>query len=378
VTGGPKQGPRLTDAQRLAWLRLIRSENVGTRTFRSLVNHFGGAVAALEALPDLGQRGGARRPLRIATIAEAERELAALDRLGGRLVALGEPDYPAILAHAESAPPLLAILGDGDIARRDTVAIVGARNASAAGRSFAQRLARELGEAGLVVASGLARGVDAAAHDGAIETGTIAVLAGGLDRIYPPEHTELLARLLPAGAAVSEMPMGWAPRAQDFPRRNRIIAGLARGVVVIEAALRSGSLITARLAGELGREVMAAPGSPLDSRCEGSNRLLRDGATLITGAAHVIEALAPGLEPARPAPPLLPLAEPGGPDRHMPDAAPDERARIVELLGPSPAGIDEIVRLSGAPARTVQLVLLELELAGRLERHPGGAVSLRG
>jgi DNA processing protein len=377
VTQPERAAFRLTDAQRLAWLRLIRSENVGARTFRSLLNHFGGAAAALEALPALGNRGGARREIRVCSLRDAERELDGLARLGGRMVALGEADYPEALAHADGAPPLLSVLGRSEVARRPMVAIVGARNASAAGRTFAQRLARALGEAGFVVASGLARGVDGAAHEGALATGTVAALAGGVDRIYPPEHTDLLARMLEVGAAYSEMPLGWVARAQDFPRRNRIIAGLSRGIVVVEAALRSGSLITARLAGELGREVMCAPGSPIDPRCEGSNRLLRDGATLITCADHVIEALAPGIE-LPPGPPLLPLGEGGDDERpRTAEALPDERARILELLGPSPAGIDEIVRMSGASARAVQLVLLELELAGRLERHGGSTVSLR-
>lgn len=252
------------------------------------------------------------------------------------------------------------------------IAIVGARNASAAGRGFAQRLARDLGEAGFVIASGLARGIDSVAHEAALATGTVAVMAGGLDRLYPPEHADLYARIKSDGVALSEMPLGWTPRAREFPRRNRIVAGLAHGIVVVEAAMRSGSLITARLGAELGREVMAAPGSPLDPRCEGSNALLRDGATLITCAAHVIEALRPSLVPAEPPLPLYetpatgPAAEP----------AEGERDRILELLGPSPAAPDDLVHLSGASARAVQLVLLELDLAGRLERHPGGTVSL--
>jgi len=267
------------------------------------------------------------------------------------------------------------VLGETACLDRPTIAVVGARNASAAGRTFASRLARDLGEAGFTIASGLARGVDAAAHEASVLTGTIAVLAGGPDRIYPAENEPLLARILGHGAAVTEMPLGWEPRARDFPRRNRIIAGLARGVVVVEAAMRSGSLITARLANELGREVLVAPGSPVDPRCEGSNNLLRDGATLITSAHHVIEALAPSLRDNLPPPSFPPLAEPAG----LPPYAPSDtalRSAILELLGPSPAQPDDIVRLSGAPARLVQLVLLELELAGRIERQAGGRVSL--
>lgn len=365
---------RLTDEQRLAWLRLIRSDNVGPATFRGLLNQFGSAAAALAALPDLARRGGAGVSLKLCSREDAERELAGIVRLGARLVALGEPEYPAVLAASDGAPPLLTVLGDLSCFAPPAIAIVGARNASAAGRSFAARLACDLGAAGFVVTSGLARGIDAAAHEASLATGTIAVLAGGPDRIYPPENEPLLNRILATGAAVTEMPLGWEPRAKDFPRRNRVIAGLARGVVVVEAALRSGSLITARLANELGREVMAAPGSPLDPRCEGSNAILRDGATLITSAEHVIEALAASLGSELPSTPL-PLAE--DPETFSSDTPDDGlRARIVELLGPSPATVDEIVRLSGAPARLVQLVLLELELAGRLERHLGGRVSL--
>jgi DNA processing protein len=365
---------RLTDEQRLAWLRLIRSENVGPATFRNLLNHFGGAVTALEALPDLARRGGGVRP-RLCSLDDAEKELAGISRIGGRLIALGEPDYPAVLSASDGAPPLLTVLGKTDCLLRPVIAIVGARNASAAGRSFAAQLARELGDAGFTIASGLARGVDAAAHEASLVTGTIAVLAGGADRIYPPENEPLLKRIVATGVALTEMPLGWEPRAKDFPRRNRIIAGLARGIVVVEAALRSGSLITARLGNELGREVMAAPGSPLDPRCEGSNALLRDGATLITSAPHVIEALAPSLGEDLPMPLLPPLAE--EPDLPtFPESDDALRGRILELLGPSPAIIDDIVRLSGAPARLVLLVLLELELAGRIERHLGGRVSL--
>lgn len=374
----PPAGARLNDEQRLAWLRLIRSENVGPSTFRSLLNHYGGATAAIEALPDLAHRGGAHAALKLCSRAEAEREMDGIARLGARLVALGEPDYPAVLALADGAPPLVTVLGATTCFQPPAIAIVGARNASAAGRSFAMRIARDLGEAGFAIASGLARGIDAAAHEASLATGTIAALAGGADRIYPPENEPLLQRILAsAGAAITEMPLGWEPRARDFPRRNRIIAGLARGVVVIEAALRSGSLITARLANEIGREVMAAPGSPLDPRCEGSNTLLRDGATLITTAQDVIEALAPSLGSELPAPPLPPLAE--DPETEPPLISDDGmRRRILELLGPSPALVDDIVRLSGAPASLVQIVLLELELAGRLERHRGGRASLVG
>lgn len=368
-------GPRLTHEQRTAWLRLIRSENVGPRTFRDLVNHFGGAAAAIDALPQLARRGG--RALQVTSQAEAEDEIAELERRGARLLAIGEPDYPSALAAAEGAPPLLAVAGDPAVFRRPAVGIVGARNASSAGRSFAARIAGELGGAGWAIASGLARGIDAAAHAASLESGTIAVFAGGLDCLYPPEHADLARRIVEYGALVTEMPLGWQPRGRDFPRRNRVIAGLSLGVVVVEAAVRSGSLITARLATELGREVMAAPGSPLDPRCEGSNALLREGATLVARSDHVLEALAPLVDRGGPPPQPISLAQAATAGFTGPEPGDDVRARVLELLGPAPAAVNDIVRQSGADARTVQLVLLELELAGRLERAVGGRVALR-
>jgi DNA processing protein len=365
---------RLSEEQRLDWLRLIRSDNVGPRTFRDLVNHYGGARAALNALPGLARRGGAAGPPRLCSLEEAQAELKAARARGIEFVALGEPDYPARLQMIDDPPPLVAVQGQRAILARPLVAIVGSRNASAAGIKFAQALARNLGDAGFGIASGLARGIDAAAHRASLSTGTIAVLAGGHERIYPAEHADLLQSILPEGAAVSEMPLAWEPRARDFPRRNRLISGLALGVVIVEAARRSGSLITARLAGEQGREVFAVPGSPLDPRSEGTNGLLKQGATLVTEAADVIAALEPILgrgldlpaqEPAREAPAPLD-SEPGE----------DERARIIALLGPTPSALDDLVRLSRTSPAIVRTVLLELEIAGRLERHGGGLVSL--
>jgi DNA processing protein len=261
----------LSDEQRIDWLRLIRSPNIGPRTFRSLANHFGGARAAIEALPALARRGGASGATRICSRANAEREIAAAEKLGVTLVALGEPDYPLRLQMIDDAPPLLAIRGHSQALTLPMVAVVGSRNASGAGMKFTQRIARELAEAGFAVVSGLARGIDAAAHGASLATGTVAVLAGGHDRVYPAEHTGLLDAILPAGAALSEMPLGWEPRAHDFPRRNRLISGLSLGVVIVEAAKRSGSLFTARLALEQGREVFAVPG-PLDPRAERNQR----------------------------------------------------------------------------------------------------------
>ncbi|HLJ70297.1 MAG TPA: DNA-processing protein DprA, partial [Roseiarcus sp.] len=283
---------RLTDAQRFDWLRLIRSENVGPRTFRSLVNSCGGARAALQALPELARRGGARA-VRIASVKEIEQELEAARRIGARFVALGEADYPPLLRQIDSAPPIISVRGAAEALQRPTVAVVGSRNASAAGLAFAERLTRGIGAAGYVVASGLARGIDQRAHIASLETGAVAVLAGGLARPYPPEAAPLMEKIAAKGAAISEMPIEWEPRGRDFPRRNRIVSGLALGVVVVEAARGSGSLITARFAAEQGRLVFAAPGSPLDPRAEGTNDLIRNGATICTKAGDVIADLEP-------------------------------------------------------------------------------------
>jgi DNA processing protein len=389
----------LTDEQRLDWLRLIRSEKVGPRTFRALINQYGGAAAALEVLPDLARRGG-RLVLKVCSRAEAEREMAAARRLGVRFIAMGEPDYPKTLQAIDTAPPLLAVRGSADILARPSVAIVGSRNASASGLTFAERLSRQLGEAGYVVVSGLARGIDTKAHKATLETGTVAVLAGGHDRIYPAQNEPLLQAILEQGGAViSEMPMDSEPRGRDFPRRNRIVSGLSYGVVVIEAARRSGSLITARFALEQGREVFAVPVSPLDPRDEGTNDLIREGATLCAGVEHVTSVLEPliasgprldrsaeephhtlGSEelwdeldlPDIVRPPVRPVV----PEAGLDEEASMGEADLIALLGPSPVAIDDLVRQSGFSIRNVQTALLELEIAGRLERHGGNAVSL--
>ena len=359
----------LTDAQRIDWLRLIRSDNVGPRTFRSLVNHFGSARAALERLPDLARRGGAVRHQRICSEADAHGELAASERLGVSLIAPGEAGYPPRLATLDDAPPLLGVRGAHEVLMRPMIAIVGSRNASGAGLKFASRLARDLSDAGFVIASGLARGIDQSAHRASIEGGTVAMLAGGHDKVYPPEHEDLLTAIMASGGAISEMPLGHVPRARDFPRRNRLISGAALGVIVVEAALRSGSLITARIAAEQGREVFAVPGSPLDPRAAGTNDLIKQGATLITEASDVIDAVEPIM--GRP----IELGEPDDdPLASEPDAS--DRARIVSLLGPTPVLLDDLIRMAEASPAIVRTVLLELELAGRLERHGGGLVSL--
>jgi DNA processing protein len=367
----------LTDAQRIDWLRLIRSDNVGPRTFRSLINHFGSARSALERLPELAHRGGAARSQRICSEEDARDEIAASNRLGIALLAPGEAGYPPRLAALDDAPPLLGVRGAppllgvrGAPDMRPMIAIVGSRNASGAGLKFAGTIARDLGEAGFIIVSGLARGIDQAAHRASLASGTVAVLAGGHDRIYPPEHEELLAQLLDAGgAAISEMPVGHVPRARDFPRRNRLISGTALGVVVVEAAHRSGSLITARIAAEQGREVFAVPGSPLDPRAAGTNDLIKQGATLATEASDVINAVEPIMG--------RPLAS-REPDHEPLASEPDQgdRSRVINLLGPSPVLLDDLIRMAGTSPATVRTVLLELEIAGRLERHGGGLVSL--
>ena len=364
---------RLTDEQRIDWLRLIRSQNVGPRTFRALINHFGGARAALDALPALARRGGGNAAPQIYAREQAEREIEASRKLGVGFVAIGEADYPHRLQMIDDPPPLVAVRGHIAALAMPQVAIVGSRNASAAGVKLTQRIAHGLCEAGFAIVSGLARGIDAAAHRASLSTGTVAVLAGGHDRVYPPEHVDLLEAILPAGAALSEMPLGWEPRARDFPRRNRLISGLSLGVVIVEAAKRSGSLITARLALEQGREVFAVPGSPLDPRAEGTNGLIKQGATPVTEAADIVAVLQPimGLE--------LPAREPEREDVESApyvEPAPDERTRIVALLSPTPVSIDDLIRLSQSSPRVVRMVLLELEIAGRLERHGGGMVSL--
>jgi len=363
----------LSDDERLDWLRLARSENVGPVTFLELLRRFGTARAALAALPELARRGGRDKAIRLCSKAEAQRELEQSARLGAQLVALIEPDYPRRLAEIADPPPLIALKGAAHLVQDKVIAIVGARNASAAGLKLTQRIAADLGQAGYVVVSGLARGIDSAAHRAALATGTAAVLAGGIDVVYPPENVDLMAQIAAQGALIAEMPPGTQTTNRHFPRRNRIIAGLAQGVLVVEAAHRSGSLITARFALEYGREVFAVPGSPLDPRCQGTNNLLRQGAVLTEGASDIVEALRT-LRPAR-EPPLMPLdtPPPPPPDERELDAG---RKAIVNLLGVTPVGVDELIRLAQLTPAVVATILLELELAGRLDRQPGNQVAL--
>lgn len=372
----------LDDGERLARLRLIRTENVGPVTFRQLLARYGSAATALAALPELSRRGGRRSGIRLCSPAEAEAELAAASACGARLIAAGEPAYPALLAHIADAPPLIYVRGRPEALTPASVAMVGARNASANGVRFARDLAGDLGQAGLTVVSGLARGIDTAAHRGALATGTVAVLAGGVDHVYPPENADLYREIAEAGAVVSERPPGYAPQARDFPRRNRLISGLALGVVVVEAAIRSGSLITARLAGEQGREVFAVPGSPLDPRARGSNSLIRQGAVLTEQADDITAVLRPMIETGSGAFAAKMSRFASGP-MEFPEpidsvdvSVDTDRRDVVALLSPTPVDVDELMRQAQLTPAQVMTILLELELAGRLSRHTGNRVSI--
>jgi DNA processing protein len=365
----------LTDSERLDWVRLQRTENVGPVTFLELIERYGDATAALAELPVLAAKAGRRNPLRTPTRTQVEAERGRLAELGGRWIGLCEPGYPEALRAIADPPPVVSVLGGADFITRKAVAIVGSRNASANGRRFAQGLARDLAGAGLVVVSGLARGIDAAAHAGALAAAapggaTVAVVAGGIDVIYPPENARLYQAIRDQGVLVAEMGLGTEPKAGHFPRRNRIISGLALGVVVVEAAERSGSLITARLALEQGREVFAVPGSPLDPRARGPNALIRQGASLVEAAEDVLAVLSPMAEPAPPGPRLV-LA------RAQESDIARGRDRVLSLIGPEPVAVDELVRQCQLSAAIVLAVLLEAELAGRVERHPGNQVALR-
>lgn len=361
----------LSDDERRDWLRLSQSENVGPLTFFSLLRRFGTAAAVLDALPDLSRKGGLSRPLRIYGKDAACEALTATDRIGARLVAACEPDYPAQLRTIDGAPPLICMKGDAGLGQRVAIGMVGARNASAVGCKLARQLAAEIGTAGLAIVSGLARGIDTAAHEASLASGTIAVVAGGIDVAYPPENAALQEAIGRRGLLMSEMLPGTVPRAQHFPRRNRIISGLAHAVIVVEAAMRSGSLITARYAAEQGREVFAVPGSPLDPRCEGCNRLIRDGATILLGASDVLETLG-----SRSAMRSGAMLEPEVPGVMRPDSTEADRDRVLGLLSPTPVDADDLIRESGLDAANVAGLLLELELAGRIARHPSGTVSL--
>ena len=386
----------LDDETRLNWLQLIRSENVGPVTFRDLINRFGGARSALEVLPDLAKRGGLKRKIVICPRARAEEELNQAKKLGLGLNAIGEAGYPSWLSHVDAPPPLLYTKGQIKHLDRPIISIVGSRNGSAVGVKFTRLLATELGEAGIVVGSGLARGIDTAAHHASLQHGTIAVLAGGIDMIYPRENEALYDEIAEHGLLISERQPGLQPRGQDFPRRNRIISGMSMGVVVIEAATRSGSLITARYASEQGREVFAVPGNPLDPRAEGTNKLIRGGATLITKTADIIEAITPllhsgsmvgenRLQPALSKSQFEEVSNDEGANINEDDGGtlnfPDEpnvsdRDQVLNALSLSPVEVDELARATGVKISELQIILLELDLAGRIIRYPGQLVAL--
>lgn len=414
---GAETGGRLDDEQLVDWLCLIRSENIGPRTFRQLINRYGGARPALEALPELVAKTLRGRVIRLAERDDVLREIAAAHAKGVRFLASIDPDYPPLLREIADAPPILAVRGNATVTRRDAIAIVGSRNASAVGLTFAERLARGLSAANYVIVSGLARGIDAVTHRATVTTGAIAVLAGGHARPYPPEHEKLADDIAEHGLVISEMPFDWEPRGRDFPRRNRLIAGVSRATVVVEAARRSGSLITAKFANDQGREVFAVPGSPLDPRAEGTNDLLRQGANMCTRAEDVIELLA-GASRFSSQTDLFDMSE--GPDEIEPlfdefdfFAAPpaafahntkasgtayakvektdfthedrsqttlatekDPSGLIISLLGPAPITVNELVRVSGLSAQVVHGVLVELEIGGRVARPGVDLVSL--
>ena len=366
----------LAEAERFQRLRLIRSENVGPATYHGLMQRFGSAEAALSALPGLSARGGMKRKIRICPAEDAEAEIKAAHKAGARYVMIGEPDYPALLQHIHAPPPVLCLKGAREVLHRPGLAIVGSRNASGLGARFTAELASQMAGHGFCIISGLARGIDTAAHMASVDEATIAVLAGGVDIIYPPENKELYEQISNQGVILSEMPPGFAPRGRDFPRRNRIVSGMALGTLVVEAAARSGSLITARLAREQNREVFAVPGSPKDPRAAGTNKLIRDGAVLTCTADDILDVLRP-MTGQLPHPARLPLEETGEPAPAPPTETTNEaRARITGLLGPVPVDVDELIRQSGLEPGQIQDVLMELDLAGRLIREQSGAVGI--
>ena len=367
-----------TEQEALNWLHLIRTENVGPVTFRHLLEQFGTTEEALKALPDLAKKGGRKKPLKAPGMATIEREYKQIRKLKGDILTLNDPRYPALLQHIPDAPPVITVIGNTDLLQRQSLAIVGARNASQNGLRFAQTIAQQMGAQDYAITSGLARGIDTAAHNGALETGTIAVLAGGADIVYPQENTKLYEQIKDKGGLIiAESPLGVQPRNTHFPRRNRIVSGLSVGILVVEATLKSGSLITARLAGEHGRDVFAVPGHPHDPRASGPNALIRDGATLVQRAEDILEALhiLPGLsdsaeptnEDAFKAPPSRPL-----------DVSDADRPGVIDLLSRSGPPVHDLVRQSGLNIAQLQTILLELELAGHLQRLPGNQVCLIG
>ncbi|WP_180753546.1 DNA-processing protein DprA [Bartonella tribocorum] len=384
------KGIPLTDRQRLSWLRLLRSENIGAVSFRNLIDHYKTAENALAALPELSRKGGGSASIKIASLEDAEQEIQEAERLGIRFIGMGEPDYPAFLKVTEAPPPLIAVKGNVSIFQKTSIGIIGSRNASAAGKKLTTQFAHFLGEADFVTISGLARGIDSVAHQASLKTGTVAVMAGGINHIYPPENKKLYEDIIAnGGAIISEMPISWKPRAIDFPRRNRIIAALSLGLLVVEAALRSGSLITARQAAEMGRLIFAIPGSPLDPRSVGTNKLIKDGALLTTHPSDIIEMLTPLISPL-PNSQLNFFEESSSlqlekenfnsvdeKNSHSSLTTDDvARTAVLSALSTTPIDLDTLSTHSGVALPTLYLLLVELELAGKLIRHSGGCVSL--
>lgn len=367
----------LSEAEKLAWLRLFRSENIGPITFYRLVEYYGGAENALKALPELAKRGGRKKPLVAAKEEDIEREYDALLDFGGQIITAACPEYPLALSAIDDAPPVISVIGDTSFMHKSCIGMVGARNASINGKKFAAKLAADLGAQQQVVVSGLARGIDTAAHQGSMETGTIAVIAGGLDVIYPEENAALYEQIKEQGLIIAECPFGQKPFAQSFPKRNRIVAGLSKGVVVVEATMRSGSLITARLAGEQGRDVYAVPGHPMDPRAAGPNHLIREGATLVRSSTDILEGLMEfsGSAMREPFAPLISLTPPVD---IVADPPQDAHEAIIDKLSFTPISVDELLRSCHFTIGVLQTVLLDLELAGRIKRLPGNRIQLLG
>jgi len=364
----------LSQQEKIARLRLIRTENIGPVTFRHLINQYGSGEKALEMLPELARRGGRKKPLKATPEKNVLKELDELDKVGGELLVIGDSAYPSALAATEDAPPVLFALGHTHLLDHKIFGIVGSRNSSAVGLKQAQKIAYDLGQASYKIVSGMARGIDAAVHQGSITTGTIAILAGGADVVYPRENAALYDRIKAEGLILSEMPLGTQPQARHFPRRNRIISGLSLGILVVEANHRSGSLITARQALEQGREVFAIPGSPMDPRAKGPNSLIRQGAVLTESASDILEVLAMMDDRHISEPQLDLFSGPGKEPAPESDLA-DARPQICEKLSHTPTSVDELIRMTELSPSVVQTVLLELELAGEISRHPGNRVA---
>jgi DNA processing protein len=366
----------ISDKEKIDCIRLIRSENVGSKTFQSLIALYGSAGKALEAIPKMAIKGGRKPPIKLCSESDVIKEIDACAKKGARMITILDSEYPKLLQQISDFPPVLTVFGKSDILNKTAIAVVGARNASANGCRFAEDLCRDLGRAGIVIVSGLARGIDTVAHKGSLETGTVAVVAGGIDKIYPPENKDLFMKIAENGAVIAEMPFGSVPKSQNFPRRNRIISGISLGTIVVEASLNSGSLITARMALEQNREVFAVPGSPLDPRCVGTNKLIQQGAHMVMSSDDVMQELG---SMGRADSSMLESGDSFRPAKVSAVSDSDlDKARpyVCEKIGSSPTAVDDIISQTGLPTNIILTILLELELAGRLDRHSGNKVSL--